>query len=71
MNWRTFWFALLLGTVTPSVGVCIHVYAEETQNDTGRTWKTVNEISSEELVAVDLATETPRHAQFSYLPAEP
>ena len=71
MNWMTFWFALLLLTSTPSASVCRHVYAADPQNYTDRPWKTVNELSSEELLAVDLAIETPRHAQFSYLPAEP
>lgn len=36
-----------------------------------RTWKTVSELSSEELAQFDPRTETPRHPQFPYLPAEP
>ena len=36
-----------------------------------RTWKTVSELSSDELTHVDLRTDTPRHAEYSYLPAEP
>src|SRR5262245_964186 len=36
-----------------------------------RTWKTVAELSPEERAAIDFSTETPRHAEFPYLPAEP
>src|SRR5581483_8755551 len=36
----------------------------------GRTWKTVDELSPEELQNIDLRTETPRDSQVSYLPAE-
>ena len=34
------------------------------------SWQTVETLSNEELQAVDLATDTPRHAEFPYLPAE-
>ena len=36
-----------------------------------RTWKTVGELSEQELEQVDLRTETPRDATVPYLPAEP
>jgi len=36
-----------------------------------RTWKTVSELSPVELAQVDLRTDTPRHAEYPYLPAEP
>ena len=36
-----------------------------------RTWKTVSELSPDELTNVDLRTDTPRHAEYAYLPAEP
>jgi outer membrane lipoprotein-sorting protein len=36
-----------------------------------RSWKTLSEMSAEELAQVDLRAETPRHAQDPYLPAEP
>src|SRR5215213_5066874 len=35
-----------------------------------RTWKTVDELSLEELQNLDLRTETPRDSQISYIPAE-
>ena len=38
---------------------------------TPRTWKTVSDLSPEELAQVDLRTDTPRHAEYPYLPAEP
>ncbi len=34
-------------------------------------WKTVSELSSEELAKIDLRTDTPRHTDYAYLPAEP
>ncbi|MBM4256224.1 MAG: outer membrane lipoprotein-sorting protein [Deltaproteobacteria bacterium] len=37
----------------------------------GRTWKTVAELSPQERERIDLSTDTPRHSQFPYLPAEP
>lgn len=36
----------------------------------GKTWKTVAELAEEEKASLDLRTETPRDAQFPYLPAE-
>lgn len=35
-----------------------------------RNWKTIDELSPEELQTIDLRTETPRDSQVSYLPAE-
>ena len=43
--------------------------AEQTPR-THRTWKTVEEMSEEELAQVQLEADTPRHAQIPYLPAE-
>jgi hypothetical protein len=40
-------------------------------HDGARTWKTVAELSAQERERLDLATDTPRHATFPYLPAEP
>ncbi len=37
---------------------------------TPRTWKTVSELSAEELAQVDLRTDAPRHPEYPYLPAE-
>ena len=51
--------AFLIGSPTPAT-------AEPT-----RTWKTVGELSEQELEQVDLRTETPRDATVPYLPAEP
>jgi uncharacterized protein DUF1329 len=36
-----------------------------------RSWKTVSDLSPEELAHVDRRADTPRHAQYPYLPAEP
>ena len=34
------------------------------------TWKTVAELSPQERASIDFSSETPRHAEFPYLPAE-
>jgi len=58
-----------------SVLVCLFEVTPDLQaSDNGResrSWKTLREISPEELVQVDLRAETPRHSPYSYLPAEP
>lgn len=36
----------------------------------GKTWKALAELSAEEKASLDLRAETPRDAQFTYLPAE-
>jgi Protein of unknown function (DUF1329) len=36
-----------------------------------KTWKTIAEMSPKERERIDLSADTPRHAQFPYLPAEP
>ncbi len=46
-------------------------WGESKSRDTVRTWKTLSELSSEELAQVDLRGETPRQAEYPYLPAEP
>jgi hypothetical protein len=38
---------------------------------TARTWKTIGELSPEEIAQIDLRTETPRQNEYPYLPAEP
>lgn len=44
---------------------------EATGDDpTPRTWKTVNELSPEELAQIDLRPDTPRQIEYPYLPAE-
>lgn len=57
--------------VALTVGVLPTNAAEETTYRTGqKTWKTLNELSAEELYTIDLAQSTPRRAEFPYLPAE-
>lgn len=46
-------------------------WGESESGNTERTWKTLSELSSEELAQVDLRGETPRQAEYPYLPAEP
>lgn len=43
----------------------------QTSSSGTKTWKTVAELSPKERERIDLSTDTPRHAQFPYLPAEP
>ncbi len=42
----------------------------EGQNSRQRTWRSVSELSAEELVHIDFSTDTPRDASIPYLPAE-
>ncbi len=58
-----FLVAIFLLTTTNGV-------ASDTPSLQSRTWKTVEELSPEELRTIDLRTETPRNAQVPYLPAE-
>jgi len=58
------------------VSVLMVVVPAGSQGDTSgsattpsRTWKTVEEMTPEELQEVDLRTDTPRHPQLSYMPA--
>ena len=46
------------------------VWAQSEHNG-AKSWKTVAELSAQERERIDLATDTPRHATFPYLPAEP
>ena len=64
----SFWLFLAL---ILTIGTSPHPFAEETNSSRRHTWKTVSELSPEELREIDLETHTPRHPQISYLPAEP
>lgn len=60
-----FFSSLFVGVVA----TCAWAASENGAED--RTWKVVSELSAEELAQFDARTETPRHPQFPYLPAEP
>ncbi len=47
------------------------VWSASENSEGQRTWKTLSELSPDELTHVDLRTDTPRHAEYSYLPVEP
>ena len=47
------------------------VWGGSENGDAAHTWKTVNDLSAEELGQVDLRTDTPRRTDYPYLPAEP
>ena len=64
-----FWFGVTLMLVMAGVLVT-SVSAAESVRAQDRTWKTVEELSPQELREVDLATSTPRHPTIPYLPAE-
>jgi len=70
MNERFFFIILVLMLVglVDARGTALAADAIASQS---RTWKTVEELSPQELQEVDLATTTPRHPQIPYLPAEP
>jgi len=44
--------------------------SEKDNRSRSKSWKTLAELSAEEKTTLDLRAETPRDAQFSYLPAE-
>src|SRR6266852_919413 len=67
---RISWLVLLL-TLVLVVSAFTRASAAEMVRSQERSWKTVDELSPEELREVDLATDTPRHAQIPYMPAEP
>lgn len=54
-----------------ALGICASQVWGQSGPSEGKTWKTVAELSPQERELLDFSTETPRHAQFSYLPAEP
>ena len=66
--------ATTYGTVLYIVAFLVAVFlvpasrgeATEIPSSAGRTWKTVDEMSAEELQNIDLRTETPRDPQTSY-----
>jgi hypothetical protein len=66
----SFWLLFIVPFLSLS-GVGVSAAEEEVHPSQGRTWRTVSELPPEELREVDLATDTPRHAQIPYLPAEP
>jgi len=69
MSKKSFWLLLAL-TPTLILGVLPRTYADGTLPAQTRTWKPVDELSPQELREVDLSTNTPRHGQVPYLPAE-
>ena len=40
------------------------------EDNESRTWRTLAELSEEELARFDFSTDTPRHADIPYMPAE-
>ncbi|MGE0823184.1 MAG: DUF1329 domain-containing protein [Candidatus Binatia bacterium] len=70
MKRHLLWMGLIL-VVMNAEPIRSVVQAEESVPQTERSWRTVKELSPEDLLNVDLRTDTPRHAEISYLPAEP
>jgi len=50
---------------------CLGVSAEGAAGAEERSWRTVSELSADELERIDLTQETPRDPQIPYIPAEP
>jgi hypothetical protein len=67
MSKRAFWLLLTSALILSAVS---SVSADNTLSEQTRTWKTVDELSPQELREVDLSTNTPRHQEVPYLPAE-
>ena len=73
----TVWWRRVVSVPLMSIGVGVLVFASLWLSRArvsvaaeSRTWKTLAELSAEERAGLDLSPETPRHPQFSYLPAE-
>ncbi|MCY4390369.1 MAG: hypothetical protein OXC18_24980 [Desulfurellaceae bacterium] len=64
----SFW---LLSALILTIGTALPTAVEETNSARTHTWKTVEDLSPQERQKLDLATDTPRHPQVPYLPAEP
>src|SRR5918999_1545499 len=67
---RSFFIAFLLIEGALAFGLPRAVVHADTAASPPRTWKTVAELSPQERAPIDFSTETPRHAEFPYLPAE-
>ncbi len=67
-TWVTGWWVVVLSVIL-CWGAPWCMAAEEAP--AGRTWRSVSELSEEELRVIDLSTQTPRDASLPYLPAEP
>jgi hypothetical protein len=50
---------------------CLGVKVEGAAGAEERSWRTVSELSAEELEQIDLTQETLRDPQIPYIPAEP
>jgi hypothetical protein len=61
---------ILILTLTVVGSVTTYTYAKDYNHPQQRTWKTVAELSPEDLQKIDLTSDTPRHTQVPYLPAE-
>jgi hypothetical protein len=65
-------FRLLLALIPLLTVVSLpRAIAQDSHRMQGRTWRTVEELSPQELRDVDPSTNTARHPQMPYLPAEP
>jgi hypothetical protein len=62
-------FTLLVGGILLALFPHADAFADP-EASPPRTWKTIAELSPEERASIDVSTETPRHAEFPYLPAE-
>jgi hypothetical protein len=69
--WRTEGLLLFLTYLSVFLLTASFAWGGDENGVMSRTWKTVQELSPAELASVDLRTDTPRHADYSYLPAEP
>ena len=63
--------SLAFCVVAPPLGRAQGSPLHAESRDGERTWKTLDELSADEKVRIDLSQDTPRHPEFPYLPAEP
>lgn len=70
MRDRQVGLVLVVSVMMSVAGARAHAEMSGTASAQGRTWKLVEEMTPEELKNVELQTDTPRHPQFPYMPAE-
>lgn len=71
MTCRLLFRLLLTLAIALLEGVTSQVKAGDSSRTQERTWKTIEELSADELREVDPRTDTPRDVRIPYLPAEP
>ena len=68
--WFVCWRLVAIGILIGSSWVHAESLQGKEKNSRQRTWRALSELSEEERIHIDFATDTPRDGKFPYLPAE-